>query len=102
MEIQNKGTIMQMVRLRTKLSMEELLKIANERAPKFRALPGLIQKYYVNLPEPDMYAGVYIWDTKSSLLEFKESELAATIAKSYEALEAPHVEIGDILFALRA
>lgn len=37
--------LLQIVKLRTELSEDELLKIAHERAPQFRALPGLVQKY---------------------------------------------------------
>ena len=93
--------IMQIVRLKSELSEEELLKIAKERAPQFAALPGLLQKYYVKLGDEGQYGGVYIWDSAQSLKAFKESQLAATIAQAYKAVEPPSVEIVDILFQLR-
>jgi hypothetical protein len=34
------------VKFRSALSHEEVLSIMEERAPEFRALPGLVQKYY--------------------------------------------------------
>ena len=95
------GTIVQMVRIRTKLSEEELLKIAHEREPQFKAIPGIIQKYYVKLDGEGHYGGIYIWDSAESLAAFKESELAKTIAQAYQAIEPPSVEIVDILFQLR-
>ena len=35
------------VRFRSKLTLEEVTKIMEERAPEFRALEGLQQKYYL-------------------------------------------------------
>ncbi|WP_167615328.1 antibiotic biosynthesis monooxygenase family protein [Maribellus sediminis] len=96
-----KGTIMQIVRLKTKLSEEEMLKIAHEREPLFKAIPGLVQKYYVKMGNPGEFGGIYIWDSRESLTEFRQSELAATIAKAYGATEPPSVEIVDIMFDLR-
>ena len=101
MEKQKAGTVMQIVRLKTELSDEEMLTKAREREPQFEALPGLVQKYYIKLGNPGEYGGVYIWDSAESLKEFKESELAATIPKAYKAIEPPAIEIVDILFQLR-
>lgn len=42
MEEQKKGTIMQIVKLKTELSEEELLEVAKEREPQFKAIPGII------------------------------------------------------------
>ncbi len=50
--------ILQFVKLKTWLSEEELLKIAHERAPQFRSIPGLVQKYYVRREGPGEFAGV--------------------------------------------
>ena len=95
------GTIMVMVRLKTNLSKEEMLKRAHEREPQFKALPGLVQKYYIELGTPGEYGGVYVWDSAESLKAFRESELAATIPKAYDAIEPPSIEVVDIMFQLR-
>ena len=101
MEEKKQGTIMQIVKLKTELSEEELLKVAKEREPQFKAISGIVQKYYVKLGSPGEYGGVYIWDSMESLEKFKKSELAATIPKAYKVVEAPSVEIVDIMFKLR-
>jgi heme-degrading monooxygenase HmoA len=93
--------ILQIVRLKTTLSEEELLRIARERAPQFRALPGLLQKYYVRREGEGAFAGVYLWDSMESLAAFRESELAKSIAEAYQVTEPPVIEIGDVLFPLR-
>lgn len=101
MEEKKKGTIMQIVKLKTELSEEELLKIAKEREPQFKAISGIVQKYYVKLGSSGEYGGIYIWDSMESLEKFKKSELAASIPKAYKVVEAPSVEIVDIMFELR-
>lgn len=93
--------ILQYVKLRTALPEEELMRIARERAPEFRAIDGLVQKYYVRREEPGEFGGVYIWDSAESLAAFRESSLAQTIAAAYRVTEPPEVEIAEVLFPLR-
>ena len=93
--------IMQIVKLKSSLSEDELLDRAHERAPQFRAIGGLLQKYYLNRPGEGEYAGVYIWDSMESLAAFKESDLAKSIAAAYEVSEPPVVEISEVMFPLR-
>ncbi len=93
--------ILQIVKLRTDLTEEELLRIARERAPEFRAIPGLLQKYYVRRAGPGEYAGVYVWDSAESLSAYRDSELARSIPEAYGVVEPPEIEIGEVLFPLR-
>ena len=93
--------IIQIVRLNSELSEEDLLKKAREREPQFKAIPGLLQKYYVKMDQPGQYGGIYVWDSKESLQFFRESELAAGIPQAYKVIEAPDIEIMDVLFQLR-
>ena len=98
---ENSGRIVLIVKLKSALSEEELVKIAHERAPQFRAIPGLVQKYYVKLDEPNMFGGVYIWESEEALQAYRQSELAATIAQAYQVVEPPQIERLDVLFPLR-
>ncbi len=93
--------ILQVIKLKTNLQEEELLRRAREREPQFKAIPGLVQKYYVKLDEPGHYGGVYVWDSQESLNAFKGSDLAKSIPGAYEIVGAPNVEIMNILFQLR-
>lgn len=92
---------MQIVKLKTALPEDELLKIAHERAPQFRAIPGLVQKYYVRRPGEGEFAGVYVWDSMESLTAYRESDLAKSIPAAYQVTEPPVVEVGEVLFPLR-
>jgi hypothetical protein len=47
------------------------------------------------------YGGIYLWDSMESLSAFRESDLAASIARSYKVKGEPRVEILDVLFQLR-
>lgn len=93
--------IIQIVKVETYLPEDEMLAIAHERAEQFRAQPGLLQKYYVKFNEPNHYGGIYVWDSLESMQAFRQSELAATIAKAYKAASKPQVEILEGLFPLR-
>ena len=93
--------IIQIVKFKTALSEEELLKVAGERMPRFKALPGLLQKYYVKLDEPGHYGGIYVWDSPASLKSYRESDLTATISQAYQVIGMPEVELMDVLFPLR-
>ncbi len=92
--------VLQIIRLKSNLSEEELIKRAKDRAPQFELIPGLIQKYYSKVGDAS-YAGVYVWESKESISAFKESELAKSIPAAYEVVEAPDIEILDIMFQLR-
>ena len=93
--------IVQIIKLKSNLPEEELLNKAREREPQFKAIPGLIQKYYVKTGHPGQYGGIYVWDSAESLQSYRESDLAKSIPQAYEIVEAPNIEIMDILFQLR-
>jgi len=93
--------ILQVIKLKSNLSEEELLNRAKEREPQFKATPGLLQKYYVKLDEDGRYGGVYVWDSPESLQRYRDSDLAKSIPEAYEVIEAPTIELMDILFQLR-
>lgn len=93
--------ILQIIKLKSDLPKEELLKRAKAREPQFKALPGLVQKYYTQTGEPGQYAGVYVWDSPESMQAFRNTELAKSIPAAYEIKEPPQVEIMQMMFQLR-
>ena len=93
--------ILQIIKLKSNLPEAELLKRAKEREPRFKAIPGLLQKYYVRLGQAGEYGGVYVWDSPESLQAYRDSDLAKSIPGAYEITEAPNIELMDILFQLR-
>jgi len=93
--------IIQIVTFESELSEDEVVAVANERIERFRALDGLLQKYYVRLDAPNHYGGVYIWDSAESLAKYRESDLASTIAQAYEVKGQPKIQFLHTLFPLR-
>ncbi|WP_298902203.1 YdhR family protein [uncultured Psychroserpens sp.] len=93
--------ILQIIKLKSKLSEDELLNRAKKREPQFEVIPGLVQKYYVKTGQPQEYGGIYVWESQESLNAYLKSDLAKSIPGAYEIIEAPNIEIMDILFRLR-
>jgi len=93
--------ILQIIKLKSNLPEEELLIKAKERESQFKDIPGLLQKYYVKTGQSGQYGGIYIWESQESLNAYRESDLAKSIPEAYEIIEAPSIEMMDILFQLR-
>jgi heme-degrading monooxygenase HmoA len=90
-----------LVRFKTSLSLEDISKVAEERAPEFKALEGLYQKYYLQDVASGEYAGLYLWKSPEALAEFRESALRASIAAAYQIEGEPRVEIYRVAKTLR-
>jgi hypothetical protein len=93
--------ILLLVRFKTSLSPEEMERRYKERLPEFRALPGLIQKYYVYDPSTQEWGGLYFWDSQSSLDAYLASDLRNSIPEVYEIVGAPRIETISVIEVLR-
>ena len=91
--------VIHFVRINTRLAHEEVWRIMEERAPRFREVPGLVQKYYGYEPSSGAFCGCYIFDSEESRQAFRQSELARTIPAAYQAEEV-RVEAYEVLFPL--
>jgi hypothetical protein len=87
--------------LKSKLSKEELTQRYEERMDQFRALPGLVQKYYSYDESSEEWHGIYLWDSEESLEEYLESDLRKSIPAAYELTEPPRIERFPIVDILR-
>jgi len=93
--------ILQIIKLKSDLPIEELLKRAKERESNFKSISGLLQKYYVKTSKDGEYGGIYVWDSLKSLQNYQETDLAKSIPSAYAINEAPDIEIMDVVFHLR-
>jgi heme-degrading monooxygenase HmoA len=73
-----------------------------ERAPEFRALSGLEQKYYLHNPETGEYGGFYVWRSLDDVIQYRASDLAASIAAAYQGVAAPEITVYEIVMPLRS
>jgi len=92
--------ILQIVRFKSGLKEEDVLQKYNSRAPRYREVKGLKQKYYLRYPETGEYGAVYFWETESALNEFRESELGQTIATSYKIQGDPESRKAEVIMTL--
>lgn len=90
-----------LVKFKSPLSLEQVTKVVDSRIDEFRSLKGLRQKYYLQEPTTQEYAGLYLWDSKEDFLAYRDSELRATIAKAYQTEGEPRVEIFSVIKPLR-
>jgi len=90
-----------LVKFKSSLPLDEIKEIVDERAPEFRALAGLRQKYYLRDAATGEYAGLYLWESAADLAAFRDSELRASIAAAYQTEGEPRIEVFDVLKVLR-
>lgn len=94
-------TLAFLVRFRSPLSLEQVTTIMEERAPEFRALAGLQQKYYLQDAATGEYAGLYLWESEAAFAAYRDSELRATIAEAYQVEGEPRLELYRVVMPLR-
>lgn len=94
--------IIQFVKFKSELSQDQAEKVMKERAPQYRTIPGLIQKFYGVEKDTGELTGIYFWDSEDSIREFKQSELARTIPTAYKAASTPRIEFFDVALTLRS
>lgn len=96
-----KVNVLLVVKFKTSLTIEEVLARSEQRMPEFRALSGLLQKYYCREEKTGEVAGVYLWDSQASLERFLGSELRKTIPAAYAIEGPPRIEVLQVAATLR-
>jgi heme-degrading monooxygenase HmoA len=97
----NEPALTLLVRFKSRLTLDEVVKVMEERAPEFRALAGLQQKYYLQDADSGEYAGLYLWESPDAFAAYRDSELRASIAEAYQAEGEPRVEVYRVIKTLR-
>lgn len=62
------------------LNEEQYSGIANEIAPAFADVPGLISKVWLANSGTGIYGGVYFWSDREAMEKFAKTELFNTVA----------------------
>lgn len=94
--------IVQIVRFESGLSSAEVREIYQERAPRYRAVPGLRQKCYLSTRATGEHGAVYVCDSKEDLESFRSSELRHTVATAYRGKGEPDVRTTEVVMTLRS
>ena len=88
------------VRIRSDLDATEFDRRLLERRPRFREVPGLVQKLYGRDETTGDVCGIYFFESRQALAAFRETELAASIPAAYEAVDVRR-EVYELLYPLR-
>jgi hypothetical protein len=87
------------VRISSGLDRDEFDRRLLERRPRFRDVPGLVQKVYGRDDETGDVCGIYFFESEEALAAYRETELARSIPAAYEA-ETVRREVYDVLYEL--
>lgn len=87
------------VRVKSQLDQQELDRRILERRPRFKEVPGLVQKVYGRDSATGDTCGIYFFESQEALVKYRETELAKTIPSAYEATEI-RPEVYEVLFSL--
>ena len=87
------------VRIKSDLDPEELERRLIERRPRFREVPGLVQKIYGRDESTGDACGIYFFEDQRALSNFRETELAKTIPSAYEVNDIRR-EVYEVLYPL--
>jgi hypothetical protein len=93
--------VIRLVKFKSALSDIEVAELYDERAPRYRKLSGLLQKYYIKDSQTGEHGAIYLWDSMKSIKEFENSELSRTIPEVYKIVGKPGIETLDLVYTLR-
>jgi heme-degrading monooxygenase HmoA len=85
------------VRFKSRLPAAEVLKTYQSRVPRYRQVPGLVQKYYLHYTETDEHGAVYVWESREALEAFRASELARSIGDTYQVEGEKDVRLAEVV-----
>ena len=88
------------VRIKSSLKFEELERRLLERKPGFLEVPGLVQKIYGHDPASGDLCGIYFFESREALDDYRATELAKSIPDAYEATDVRR-EVFEELYRLR-
>jgi heme-degrading monooxygenase HmoA len=82
-----------LIMFKSDLPKEKVIKNFEARADLYRAVPGLVQKYYIHDDATGHFGGIHIFDTHESAEEFMNSDLVKSIGSAQRSNEAPTIRL---------
>ncbi|MGD8319553.1 MAG: YdhR family protein [Gemmatimonadota bacterium] len=92
--------IIQTIRYKSGLSHDEVNRHFAERSERYREVPGLVQKYYVQFTDTGEYGGIYVWDSPESLDAWRAGNLSGTLAETYKIEGEAVRELAEVMLVL--
>ena len=88
--------LIQITRFKSRLPADEVRELFESRVPRYRQVPGLIQKYYLHY-ESDEHGAVYVWESPEALADFRASELARSIGDTYQVEGEKDARLAEVV-----
>ena len=85
----------------SELRPEDVERTMRERAPRFREVDGLVQKYFFHDEERDRYGAVFLFESAAARDAYLESDLRAGVGEAYAITGTPESFAATLLFPLR-
>ena len=93
--------IVSLVRFKSRLSDDAVQATFEERADRYRHVPGLVEKIYVRYSDSGEFGAVYVWNSEQALMDFRQTELAKTLPEVYKVERAPSAELADVCLVIQ-
>lgn len=77
---------------RSRLPENRVLELYGERAGRYRAAPGLVEKHYLHDAATHRYGGVYLWETREAMEAYWTPERLADLKETYAMEGEPRIE----------
>jgi heme-degrading monooxygenase HmoA len=94
--------IVSVVRFRSMLSEDEVRATFEDRADRYRQVPGLMQKVYLRFRETGGFGAIYLWASEAALRRFRDSDLARSIPEVYRVESVPSAELADVFLVIES
>ena len=89
----NMITVVTRFQLPVGVTADQIRAAFEEAAPKFRNVPGLIRKQFMNSKDCRTAGGVYLWNDEKAAREFMNERVAPMIREKYSV--DPAIEVYD-------
>ena len=87
--------IVSILKFRSGLTDEEVQDLYEARADGYRAVPGLVEKFYLRFRSGE-HGAVYIRENEEALEAFRASDLGGSISTAYEFEGEPQTDLADV------
>ncbi|TQF69352.1 hypothetical protein FK531_11505 [Rhodococcus spelaei] len=88
------------MRFETALDEAEQEKLSRAGLPKFRALEGLLQKYYVRNRDAGVVGGVYLFESKEAAQAYIDGPIVASVGERFRVVGDVEIELLEVEMTL--
>lgn len=82
-----------LILFKSNLPKEKVIKNFEARSDLYRAVPGLVQKYYVHDDSTGHFGGIHVFDSLENAEAFMSSDLVKSIGNAQSSHESPTVRL---------